>query len=71
MIKTSMKKGCENLASLATAYERNQSQGPLNTKVMPTSLTKRACEEKMKSCFFNILIAQDTIVVVSFKLVLN
>ena len=44
---------------------------PLNTKVLPTSLTKRACEEKMKSCFFNILIAQDTIVLVSFKLALN
>jgi hypothetical protein len=43
---------------------------PLNTKVLPTSLTKRACEEKMKSCFFDILIAQDTIAVLSFKLVL-
>jgi len=27
IMKTSMKKGCENRASLATAYERNQSQG--------------------------------------------
>jgi len=43
---------------------------PLNTEVLSTSLTKRACEEKMKSCFFDILIAQDTIVVLSFKLVL-
>jgi len=42
---------------------------PLNTKVLPTSLTKRACEEKVKSCFFDILIAQDTIIVVSFELV--
>ena len=43
---------------------------PLNTKVLPTSLTKRACEEEMESCFFDIVIAQDTIIVVSFKLVL-
>jgi len=43
---------------------------PLNTKVLPTSLTKRACEEEMESCFFDIVIAQGTIIVVSFKLVL-
>jgi hypothetical protein len=41
---------------------------PLNTKVLPTSLNKRACEEEMESCFFDIVIAQDTIIVVSFKL---
>jgi len=43
---------------------------PLNTKMLPTSLTKMACEEEMESCFFDIVIAQDTIIVVSFKLVL-
>jgi len=43
---------------------------PLNTKVLPRSLTKRACEEEMESCFFDSVIAQGTIIVVSFKLVL-
>jgi hypothetical protein len=42
---------------------------PLNSKVLPASLTKRATEEEMKSSFFHIVVAKDTIVVVSFQLV--
>jgi len=43
---------------------------PINSKVLSTSLAKGTAEEKMESSFFNVVAADDTVIVISFKLLL-
>jgi hypothetical protein len=43
---------------------------PINSKVLPTSLAKGTAEEKMESSFFNVVAAEDAVIVISFKLLL-
>ena len=40
---------------------------PINSKVLPTSLAKGTAEEKMESSFFNVVTAEDTVIVISLK----
>ena len=43
---------------------------PLDTKLLPTGSCKRTTEEEMKSSFFSLSIANDTVVVIPLNLVL-
>jgi len=56
--------------SLLHHLEKFSCEIPINSKVLPTSLAKGTAEEKMESSFFNVVTAEDTVIVISFKLLL-
>jgi len=43
---------------------------PLDAQVLPTSSAEGAAEEQVKSSFFHIAIAENTVITVSFQLML-
>ena len=64
-------KGIPRLSfSLLHHLEKFSCEIPINSKVLPTSLAKGTAEEKMESSFFNVVAAEDTVIVISFKLLL-
>ena len=56
--------------SLLHHLEKISCEIPINSKVLPTSLAKGTAEEKMESNFFKVAAAEDTVIVISFKLLL-
>lgn len=50
--------------------EKTHCEVPIYTKVMPAGLAKGAAKEQMKCSFFNVVAAENTIVVISLNLVL-
>jgi hypothetical protein len=64
-------KGIPRLSfSLLYHLEKISCEIPINSKVLPTSLAKGTAEEKMENSFFNVVTAENTVIVISFKLLL-
>jgi len=72
MMKISIKKGFKIVVWLvSTSGKKSLAKIPLDAQVLPTSSTTGAAEEQVKSSFFQIAIAENTIVIFSFQLMFS
>jgi hypothetical protein len=57
------------LFSIDHHLEEIHGEVPMYAQKLPTGLAERAAEEKMKGSFLHVIVAENAIVVISFKLV--
>jgi hypothetical protein len=56
--------------SLLHHLKELSSEIPIDSKMLPAGFAKGTVEEKMESSFFGTVVAKDTVIVISFKLLL-